>query len=225
MPKQVKQREEIAVSAGDAPEKEENTSSAEILRAAAELFMDLGFAATSIDAIANRLGSTKGRIYHHFRSKAEIYFSIQREGLSILFSEVEPIAKEALPPEDRLAKMACKHVEVMLNNLPLQKVAVQSLDLTVISANNMRYTRELREIVRIRDRYEDMFCEVIDEGSRNGIFEDLPARLLSKPFFGSLNWLTIWYRPRTLQKREDLRELAGILSEFAMRGIKRGIKA
>ena len=37
----------------------------EILDAAAECFMEQGFHATSIDAVARRMGATKGRVYHH----------------------------------------------------------------------------------------------------------------------------------------------------------------
>ena len=39
-----------------------NESRNEILQAAAELFMELGYAATSIDAVAQRLGATKERL-------------------------------------------------------------------------------------------------------------------------------------------------------------------
>ena len=53
------------------------TSRDEILQAAAELFMAYGYTATSIDAVAERLGATKGRIYHHWRSKADLYFDVQ----------------------------------------------------------------------------------------------------------------------------------------------------
>ncbi|MFQ6686908.1 TetR/AcrR family transcriptional regulator, partial [Bordetella pertussis] len=66
----------------------------EILRAAAELFMEFGYAATSIDAVAQRLGSTKGRIYHHYRSKADLFFDVQVTAMNRLTAQVEPLARE-----------------------------------------------------------------------------------------------------------------------------------
>ena len=48
----------------------------QILQAAAEWFMEFGCAATTIDAVAQRLGATKGRSYHHYRSKADLYFDV-----------------------------------------------------------------------------------------------------------------------------------------------------
>jgi len=43
-----------------------------VLDAAEALILESGFAATSIDAIAARAGVTKGALFHHFPSKAEL---------------------------------------------------------------------------------------------------------------------------------------------------------
>lgn len=195
------------------------TPQKEIIWAAAELFMDLGFSATSIDAIAERMGATKGRIYHYYSSKAAIYFDIQREAMHRLSTVIEPIARSNAPARERLLRMARAHCDMLLRDLPIQKVAVQGLELRVLSANGFRHAKALREIVKLRDDYEQVFCEVIDEGIRDGVFEDLPARMLSKPFFGALNWLTLWYRPRKLESQEDLNAIAAALSSFALRGL------
>lgn len=191
----------------------------EIILAAAELFMDLGFVGTSIDAIAERLGATKGRIYHYYRSKAEIYFDIQMAAMNRLFGVIEPIARGQGTPSERLREMARRHVDVLLQDLPIQKVAVQGLELSLLSTIGFRHAKALRDVVRLRDDYERIFCEVMDEGIREGVFEDMPARMLSKPFFGALNWVTIWYRPRKLQRPEDLEAIKIMLTDFAMRGV------
>ena len=46
----------------------------EILDAAAVCFSKTGFSATSINDIADQLTATKGMVYHHYRSKAELFF-------------------------------------------------------------------------------------------------------------------------------------------------------
>ena len=43
-----------------------------ILDVASELFFELGYKGTSIDAIADRLHATKPFIYYHFENKADI---------------------------------------------------------------------------------------------------------------------------------------------------------
>lgn len=43
-----------------------------VLRAAADLFVERGYAATSIRDISERLGMTKGALYYHFPSKEDL---------------------------------------------------------------------------------------------------------------------------------------------------------
>ncbi|MCB5174619.1 TetR/AcrR family transcriptional regulator [Microvirga lenta] len=194
----------------------------EIVRAAAEVFMEFGFAATSIDAVAERLGATKGRIYHYYRSKAELYFDVQIAAMERLLREIEPIARGEGNAAERLEAMALRHTTILLEDLPIQKVAVRGLERELLGAVAARHAKTLRSIVRMRDDYEQIFAEVIDDGIRAGLFADLPPRLATKPFFGAMNWLTVWYAPRRLQKPEDIAEIARTLTEFAMRGILKG---
>jgi hypothetical protein len=96
-------------------------------------------------------------------------------------------------------------------------VAVQGLERHLLGASVA--ARRLRSVVKMRDDYEKMFCEVIDEGIREGLFVDMPARLATKPFFGALNWATVWFSPRRLQRPEAVDEIAHTLAAFALRGI------
>jgi len=189
----------------------------EILRAAAELFMEYGYAATSIDAVAERLGATKGRVYHHDPSKADLYFEVQIAAMTRLNEEVEPLARGAGTPFEKLSAMALRHTQVLLNELPMQKVAVQGLERYLLGKSPT--VKRLRSVVKMRDDYENMFAEVIDEGIRQGLFVDLPPKLATKPFFGALNWATVWYTQRRLQNKQGIDDIAHTLAAFAMRGI------
>lgn len=193
----------------------------EILQAAAELFMAYGYTATSIDAVAERLGATKGRIYHHWRSKSDLYFDVQVAAMTRVTEAVEPIARRPGSAAQRLAAMALCHAQILLNELPMQKVAVQGLERQLLgsASGQAPAAKRLRAVVQLRDDYERLFAEVIDDGIRAGDFIDLPPRLATKPFFGVLNWATVWYSPRRLQSAEAIAELAQLLADYAMRGI------
>jgi AcrR family transcriptional regulator len=189
----------------------------EILQAAAELFMEFGYAATSIDAVAQRLGATKGRIYHHYRSKADLFFDVQTAAMNRLADQVEPLARGDGNPVERLAAMALRHTQILLTELPMQKVAVQGLERNLLGASSA--AKRLRAVLKLRDDYEQMFVEVIDQGVREGLFVDIPARLSAKPFFGALNWATVWYSQRRLQSAEAVEDIAQALAAFALRGL------
>ena len=200
------------------PQKDNGAESRdEILRAAAEIFMEYGYAATSIDAVAERLGATKGRIYHHYPSKSDLFFEVQIAAMKRINEEVEPIARGPGSPAERLARMALRHMQVLLTELPMQKVAVQGLERYLLGKTNT--LKRLRSVVKMRDDYENIFAEVIDEGIRLGQFIDLPPKLATKPFFGALNWATVWYYPRRLQNPQSIEEIAQTIADVAVRGL------
>ncbi|WP_436771163.1 TetR/AcrR family transcriptional regulator [Yinghuangia sp. YIM S09857] len=55
-----------------------------VLAAAVELFGEHGFAGTSLQAIADRVGVTKAALYYHFRTKDELLDALLRPALNEL---------------------------------------------------------------------------------------------------------------------------------------------
>ncbi|WTW99843.1 TetR/AcrR family transcriptional regulator [Streptomycetaceae bacterium NBC_01309] len=55
-----------------------------VLSAAVELFAEHGFAGTSLQAIADRVGVTKAALYYHFRTKDELLDALLRPALNDL---------------------------------------------------------------------------------------------------------------------------------------------
>jgi AcrR family transcriptional regulator len=200
-------------------DKTDSRARSEILQAAAELFMQFGYAATSVDAITASIGTTKGQFYHYYDTKADLFFDIQTLAMTNLLKAVKPIALVQQPIIKRLEAMALCHAKILLADLPVMKVAVQGLERHLFSGTGSM--RRLRAVIKLRDEYEQIFTEVIDEGIRQGLVIDLPAKLLTKAFFGTMNWATIWYSQRRLQVPEATGEIAQILAGCALRGVSR----
>lgn len=74
------------------PEATRNT----ILDASESLFLEAGFADTSMSAVAKRAGVTKSLIHHHFGSKEELYAAVKTR----FFGEYFDIQRELLERED-----------------------------------------------------------------------------------------------------------------------------
>jgi AcrR family transcriptional regulator len=51
----------------------------QLLSAARHVFGELGYSGASLDEIAERAGFTKGAVYSHFRSKADLFLSLLEE--------------------------------------------------------------------------------------------------------------------------------------------------
>jgi len=191
---------------GGAKKQRAKESREEILRAAAELFMRFGYAATTVDVVAGHLGSTKGRIYHHYRSKADLFFDVQVAAMTQLLAEIKPLASGKGNPVDRLSAMALKHITIVLTDLPTQKVSVQDAERHLMDSSETN--KRLRSVVKMRDEYEQLFAGVIDQGIRAGYFVDMPPKLATKAFFGALNWAVVWFSPRRNESAEDVQDIA-----------------
>lgn len=75
-------------------ERRETTRQA-ILGAAAALFGEAGFAATSMDRIAAEAGVAKGAVYHHFPSKEAVFEAVFDETSRALAGEVLAVVRQA----------------------------------------------------------------------------------------------------------------------------------
>jgi AcrR family transcriptional regulator len=63
----------------------------ELIDAAERLFSANGFQATSLDAVADAAGYTKGAVYSNFDSKEDLFFAVYERRVERYLEEVEPI--------------------------------------------------------------------------------------------------------------------------------------
>ena len=61
----------------------------QLLDAAARLFNDRGFHATSMRDIAKEVGMLSGSIYYHFQSKEEMLLAVYEQGMQRIAEEVD----------------------------------------------------------------------------------------------------------------------------------------
>jgi AcrR family transcriptional regulator len=82
------------------PATAKSSTSERIVRSAAHLFATLGFAHTSMPAIAKRSGITPGAIYRHFESKAELLIAVVRYALETLPTSVRMLEPAQIDASD-----------------------------------------------------------------------------------------------------------------------------
>ena len=199
---------------------DDNDPRSEILDAAALAFMTKGYAATSIDDVADILSATKGKIYHHYRKKADLFFDVHKRGMEMDLTAVQNAASKSHPKAaDKLRAMTMAHITVIMDHLPYQRVAVQGLEMHLAGETTAAQREVLSEILVLRDQYETLFREAIQEVLDEAQAPQQNLQIVVKAFFGALNWTTIWYRPRTEQSEEEKLAVAESISTFAVRGL------
>ncbi|MQA03288.1 MAG: TetR family transcriptional regulator [Streptosporangiales bacterium] len=183
----------------------------QLLDAAATVFTRYGYAATTIDAIAEQLGATKRRVYHYYRAKSDIFLDLIIAGMQEMIDGVAPLAiQRDVSSVDRLWRMAHYHAGLMMTRNSYQRVAVQAVEMHRLQ--QLAVKREpLDKFIALRDEYERLFADVIDEGKRDGYLRDVDPRLATKPVLGALNWISLWYDP----ERGDYAGIAKVADEYA----------
>lgn len=73
----------------------------QLIEAARELFARDGFAATSLDAVVEKAGVTKGALYHHFDGKRDLFAAVYEREQRALADVVKAASRPRRDPLDR----------------------------------------------------------------------------------------------------------------------------
>ena len=191
----------------------------QILDAAATCFSKKGFSATSINDIADQLTATKGMVYHHYRSKAELFFDVHVYAMEMDLAAIKAAAARGSTAIERLELMANAHFEMAVTETDYQRVAMQGVQMHFSGSTSESQRRTLSRILRMRDDYQAHFAREISNAIAEGSIPKQNVKTSVKSFLGVLNWVTLWFRPRRGQSAAELQELAEGTVTFAMRGL------
>jgi len=192
---------------------------ADILSAAATCFMEHGYSETSIDDVAHALGATKGRIYHHFRSKADLFANVFRAGMEMNYAAIEPCRASSGPAAMRWKRMAFAHVIQMIRTRAFQRTVWMGVEMHLRGATTPQQRAILSDLLRLRTDYSAIFREVIVKGREDGDFDFENVSITNQLMFMTLNSPIFWYAPRTGETRADIEDLAKLVVTCAWRGL------
>jgi TetR/AcrR family transcriptional regulator len=134
-----------------------------ILKVATKLFAKYGFAGTSMDEIAERVGIRKASLYHHFSSKQEIY----EELIERVFAEVIKIFQVSFSSGDIL-KDAESFVSQIMNFI-LQNEDYVKILLRELLDENLPVKQFALEYV---PKILSFGSEILERGRKEGIFKE-----------------------------------------------------
>jgi TetR/AcrR family transcriptional regulator, cholesterol catabolism regulator len=185
---------------------------AQILGHAARMFSEQGYQATSMRTLAEAVGIEAASLYSHFPSKESILRAIAWSCADDFFRQVEPIVRSSLHTRAKLRAMIVAHVEVLLRN--------QSA--SAVFADEWRQLGpDLRAAYsHLRDRYEQLFREVIYQGVVENLFRNAEPKYSALILLSALNGTAQWYRvggPMSAAETAEL--LADVLIDGLVRHV------
>lgn len=199
------------------------TVRAEILHAAASAFIERGYTATSIDDVADTLGSSKGKIYHYYRSKSDIFIDLHLEALRQLLDRVGAIAARTdLDPTARVYAMCHEHVTVFMTSIAYQKATVLGLNRVLLSTLMSSDQAEATQaVIDGRMAYERLFVVAIEEGIATGHFPAMSVKVATKPLLGALNWANLWFDASESIDPSEVEQVADTLATYCISALTR----
>ena len=158
----------------------------ELLRASAKLFREKGFDGTTIRDISNAAGMHSGSPFYHFKTKQDILVAVMEQGLAEGLRSLQETMASATTPEQKFTAMIRTQLGTILEDgndfIPVLLYDWRSLT----EANR-------RRIVQLKDRYDALWQQAIDDLKRAGRLPGDP-QLVRLLILGAVNWTGTWYR-------------------------------
>lgn len=178
---------------------------------AIDLFFKKGYFATSISEIARGSGIQKASIYYHYPSKEELLFSILKTTMEDLTSYMRERIEGIEDIETRMRAAVHSHVSFHLERQKENFIA--NSELRGLTAEH------LKEIIKKRDEYEQVFQSVIQKGCDNKVFSGGDVKILSYAILTLCTAGASWFKPNG---RLTVDEIAEIYENFIISGLKMG---
>jgi TetR/AcrR family transcriptional regulator, cholesterol catabolism regulator len=156
----------------------------QLLDAAAKLFCQRGFHATSMRDIAKAVDMLSGSIYYHFNSKQEMLLAVYAEGARRIGELVDAAVARETDPWRRLEAASAAHLNAMnITHRDYAQVMIRTLPQEADGIG-----AQLRVI---RRDYETRFRRLLDELP---LPSDVDRHYLRLMVIGALNWSHVWYK-------------------------------
>jgi len=187
------------------------TRKEQVIRSAAALFREKGYAASSMRDLAQKLGIEAASLYSHIKSKEEILQSLCFDMAAEFRKSLAEVESKDVSATEKLRLGIVGHIQVMAKDLVASAVFM----------NEHRHLSQpyLRDFLLLRINYINRFKAIIEEGARTGEFKDeIDKKLAVMTLFSSLNWMPMWYDPSSKIVPTDLGQQ---LADMLVNGLKK----
>ncbi len=164
-----------------------DTTASRLLKTAARLFREKGYANSTTRELAMRLGIQKASLYYHISGKEDLLYALCIDSLQRIRQEVEQALTQETQPLKRVQALIRAHLLAALSDQ--DKHATMLIELRELSGERRA------EVLRLRDAYEELVRQTIAEAQLAGLLRnDLPAKYQALALLNLLNWTIFWFR-------------------------------
>lgn len=182
-------------------------SKEELLEVAIELFAANGYAGTSIRDIANAVGRSVSNVYHHFRSKEDLWLAILEYSVRGLPERLREVAYGDAGPLENFKLLLRTHLQSSAQHWRESKIFF--IDEERLSPDGKKENR------RIQKEILDIYMEQLRILQSHGLIRTKNIRVLAFNLLGVVNWFLRWYDP---ERGPDIDEVYDEIIDFVLFG-------
>jgi AcrR family transcriptional regulator len=159
----------------------------EITRAALELFVERGFAATRLEDVAARAGVSKGTLYLYFANKEELFKAVVREGLVSPLAQMRQLAERHTGSAIELLRTLIEGWWARIGSTPLSGIP----KLVIAEARNFPEIGRfyLEEVVEPGQR---TIARIVERGIERGEFRRVDPREAALLVAAPMLMIALW---------------------------------
>lgn len=158
-----------------------------ITRSAAKLFAGKGFSTTTIVDLAEACQSSRGALYHYFKSKEEMLTTILEEHVAAMLDDLQDLAERRLEPEEHLRAVARTIMTINADHKAEQIV--------LLNDSNQLEEGKQREIAALQRKIVAIVRDALTRLDRRRRMTPKHATTYAMSLLGSLNYTYTWFDP------------------------------
>lgn len=181
----------------------------EIYLAAARLFKEKGYQASSMRQLAKEVNLEPSSLYSHIASKQEILSQICINEAEKYFQKMQSIMSEYTEILDILREISYFHIETAIED---------PISATVFS-DEWKHLEEpvLSQFRDIRKNYEAKIRHIIARGSNEGILIQRDSYILFQTFLSSFKWIYLINSTKKIDKEVLKKDITDVI----LKGLKK----
>jgi len=178
-----------------------------ILKQAARLFAEQGYAGTTIIDLADACESSRGALYHYFGSKEDILFHILDEHVRNLFQQIQAAVQSKKDPLEQCRAV----IETMVT------INADSQHEQVVLLNELGELSEeqQRGIVAVQRQMTETVSDILIRIDSQQRLTTRTKKVYAMMLFGIINYTFAWYDPKGPVSPEEYAEMT---SDLFIRG-------
>ncbi len=181
----------------------------DVYRAAVELIYERGYHATSLRTVARAVGVQMSSLYYYFPSKQAMLVEIMTRSMEELIAAVEAEVASAGPEaESRLCAAIRGHI--LFHAERRKEAFILDSELRALERAGQRL------VVKLRDRYEEIFLEILEDGAARKTLYVPDLKLIVFALLAMCTGVASWYKPGG---RYSLEQIAEIYAGLALNGL------